>query len=145
MTSVYLPNSRFPAFEGLLPKVWPVFRRDHRSSDLNFSDASLTGIVIKQFPVVLAYAITGHKSQGLTLAKVIVGSFESTSAQWRYVVHSRVWCLNNLSLLALPSPRQLQATFDPAVTAHLAALATQATNTRSCPAAALRLRSQPLG
>ena len=57
---VYLPHSRFPAFEGLPPMVWPVFDRDYRSSDLNFSDASLTGIVIKQFPVVLAYASTGH-------------------------------------------------------------------------------------
>jgi hypothetical protein len=136
---VYLPNSRFPPFEGLPPKVWPVFRRDYHSSDLNFTDASLSGIAIKQFPVVLAYAITGHKSQGLTLAKVTVGSYESTSAQWRYVVHSRVRCLDNLSLLALPSARQLRARFDPAVTAHLAVLATQATNTRNSLAAALRL------
>ncbi len=54
-----------------------------------------------QYPVRLGYAITGHKSQGMTLDSAIVdlsGSFNADGLA--YVVISRVKSLENLKLLA---------------------------------------------
>jgi uncharacterized protein (UPF0335 family) len=52
-----------------------------------------------QFPIKLGYAITGHKSQGMTLESAVVdfsGSFNAYGLA--YVVLSRVKSLNNLKL-----------------------------------------------
>jgi len=54
----------------------------------------------KQFPVMLAFAITIHKSQGLSLESVIVDAGESTfGCGMVYVALSRVTSLNGLHLI----------------------------------------------
>jgi len=55
--------------------------------------------VVKQFPLRLAFAMTIHKAQGLTLKKMTfnkgAGLFASGQA---YVVLSRVRCIDDLTL-----------------------------------------------
>ena len=56
----------------------------------------------KQFPVVPALAITGHKVQGATIQNILITSFKghkTGKTGWLYVVLSRVKSLKNIFLV----------------------------------------------
>ena len=59
-----------------------------------------------QFPIVLAYAVTCHKSQGLTLASAVVHCSSEYVPGLIYVAVSRVKFPDTLQILNF-SPRQL--------------------------------------
>jgi hypothetical protein len=80
-----------PDFPGLLPGVIPVFPAT-RSYDYKGVSCSRT-----QFPLRLAYAITVHKSQGLTLSKVVLNLDQKEHCLGlSYVAVSRVKTLQGL-------------------------------------------------
>jgi hypothetical protein len=60
-----------------------------------------------QFPLLPAFAVTGHKTQGLTMTQMILAETQSPTARFLYVVLSRLKKLSGLQLLQpLPmSPR----------------------------------------
>ena len=70
----------------------------------NFKDVKTT---MTQFPIVTAFAITGHKTQGAALKNILICSFKGHSSGksgWLYVVLSRVKSLKNIFILEeLPS------------------------------------------
>ena len=57
--------------------------------------------VREQYPLVLGYAITIHKSQGMTLNSAYIDFTEAFSAHQSYVALSRVKSLNGLYLRGL--------------------------------------------
>ena len=57
---------------------------------------------LKQFPVVTAFAITGHKTQGATIKNILISGFGPHApgkSGWLYVVLSLVNDLKNIFLL----------------------------------------------
>lgn len=79
------------------PHTWEnhAYEVDHNNEQL---EKGVIGTFI-QFPVRLGYAITGHKSQGMTLDSAVVdfsGKFNADGLA--YVVISRVRSMNNLEL-----------------------------------------------
>ena len=67
-------------------------------------DSNFKGVQtqMSQFPIVTAFAITGHKTQGATLKNILVCSFKGHSSGksgWLYVVLSRVKSLKNIFIL----------------------------------------------
>lgn len=56
-----------------------------------------------QFPAVLSLVLTGHKTQGLTVNSIILGSISNTHRSgltgWLYVILSRVRTLQGLFLM----------------------------------------------
>lgn len=80
-----------PDFPLYGPKIVPVFSA---SAQFDFKSASCTRI---QFPLRLAYAITVHKSQGLTLSKVVLNIDQKEHCSGlTYVAVSRVKALQGL-------------------------------------------------
>lgn len=67
----------------------------------------------KQFPLRLAWAITVHKSQGLTFEKVIADIGDSFSAGQAYVALSRCTSLGGLVLTSMLTPSSIKT--DPRV------------------------------
>jgi ATP-dependent DNA helicase PIF1 len=61
---------------------------------------------VKQIPLIPAYALTIHKSQGMTLPKAIIDCKNIFACGQLYVALSRVKSLNELQLLNF-HPRQL--------------------------------------
>ena len=67
-------------------------------------DSNFKGVQtqMSQFPIVTAFAITGHKTQGATLKNILICSFKGHSSGksgWLYVVLSRVKSLKNIFIL----------------------------------------------
>ena len=80
-----------PDFPGCPPGIVPVFPV-HRPFDYKGASCSRT-----QFPLRLAYAITVHKSQGLTLAKVVLNLDQREHCSGlSYVAVSRVKALGGI-------------------------------------------------
>lgn len=63
----------------------------------------------KQFPLRLAWAVTIHKSQGLTFDKVIIDAGQSFAAGQVYVALSRCTTLDGIVLHSLITPRSLHS------------------------------------
>ncbi|SMY29094.1 unnamed protein product [Zymoseptoria tritici ST99CH_1A5] len=74
---VYFPGYEGPAIPGLPPKVVPIYtsRRTLATESENYS--ATREHWREQFPIVLAYAITVHKSQGMTLDAVVIDPTET--------------------------------------------------------------------
>ena len=64
-----------------------------------YNEYKKTYIMRKQFPLVLAYAITTHKSQGLTLEQAVVDISDCWEAGQAYVALSRVKTKDKLYIL----------------------------------------------
>jgi ATP-dependent DNA helicase PIF1 len=80
-----------PDFMGCMPRIVPVFPV-YRPFDLKGVSCSRT-----QFPLPLAYAITVHKSQGLTLSKVFLNLNQREHCTGlSYVAVSRVKTLDGV-------------------------------------------------
>ena len=81
------------------PHTWENFEYDVDSESVSLSKKAVG--TFTQYPVRLGYAITGHKSQGMTLDSAVVdfsGRFNADGLA--YVVLSRVRSLDNLKLTA---------------------------------------------
>lgn len=79
-------------------------RRDvvARRTELGLDGVNFT---LQQFPLLPSFCVTGHKTQGLTLDRLIIGSHKSTTKRYLYVVLSRIKSLAGLTLLQpLPMP-----------------------------------------
>lgn len=74
-------------------------------------ELSYGGVARTQFPLLLAYALTIHRAQGLTLDKVIVELGDLFCAGQAYVALSRVRRLQDLFIAEMP--RQLEYLFAP--------------------------------
>lgn len=72
----------------------------------------------KQFPIRLAWAITIHKSQGLTFEKAVIDAGESFAAGQVYVALSRCISLDKLVLKSVITPRSIHS--DPVINAFSA-------------------------
>jgi len=91
MLLVRFDNYTEPAFPGYGPGIVPVFLA---SRQFEYGGATCTRI---QFPLRLAYAITVHKSQGLTLARVVCNLNQREHCiGLSYVAVSRVKSLSGL-------------------------------------------------
>lgn len=69
--------------------------------DQNFNPV----IIIEQIPLSLGWALTVHKSQGLTLNKVIIYFNDITFPGQAYVALSRVKTINNLKCIGFNSKK----------------------------------------
>lgn len=82
---------------------------EHKHSWLTGRTKKIVKLRIKQFPIRLAYAVTIHKSQGLTLDKVFIefgrGMFAHGQA---YVAFSRARTLGGLRISRLPTNKDLR-------------------------------------
>jgi ATP-dependent exoDNAse (exonuclease V) alpha subunit len=76
----------------------------------------------KQIPLTLAWAVTIHKSQGLTLEKVVADVAACFDSGQTYVALSRCTTLEGLVLPAMPTSRAI--TVAPEVRAFMAATTT---------------------
>ena len=65
-----------------------------------------TKICLRQFPIVLNHATTGHKLQGKSLKQLVVAEWSKTK-NWAYVVLSRVQSLEGLFLMK-PIPNDFE-------------------------------------
>ena len=65
----------------------------------------MNNIITKRFPIVLAYAMTGHKSQGATISnKVIVHIRNAFAPGLTYVMLSRTTNRQNLNIVKKLQP-----------------------------------------
>ncbi|MBF0230726.1 MAG: AAA family ATPase [Desulfamplus sp.] len=85
------------------------YREDSKNPEKIISYESLESVTIgttKQYPIILGYAITIHKSQGMTLDSVIVDSSRGSffSAGMAYVALSRVKSIDGLYLTKALTP-----------------------------------------
>ena len=90
-------SSRFKGRFRIQAKTWTYnvdFPVDLGGSIQKFN----TKICLRQFPVVLNHATTGHKLQGKSLDQLVVAQWSKTK-NWAYVVLSRVRSLEGLFLM----------------------------------------------
>lgn len=99
---------RFPGestdFE-LMKETWRNIRYAYNKDDDHIDEEELGSF--KQYPIRLAWAITIHKSQGLTFDKAIIDAGESFAAGQVYVALSRLTQLSGLILLSRIHPQSI--------------------------------------
>jgi ATP-dependent exoDNAse (exonuclease V) alpha subunit len=93
---------KFDSYKGVCPEgmdaipipAMPIFWEDSHSGKF--------GYIRKGFPLVLGFASTIHKTQGLTMDKMVLDHCNSTfvSHAMLFVALSRVRCLNDIVLLS---------------------------------------------
>ncbi len=92
--------------------IWQNF--DYEFDDTSQSVRSQVSGTFEQFPVRLAWAITIHKSQGLTFDRAVIDVAKAFAAGQIYVALSRLRTIEGLSLSAQISAEQLKV--DPRIT-----------------------------
>jgi hypothetical protein len=98
----------------LEPETWRNIRYNYNETKDSIEEQELGSY--KQYPLRLAWAVTIHKSQGLTFEKAIIDAGQSFAAGQVYVALSR---LTSMKGLVLSSPISEQAIHtDPRVVAH---------------------------
>lgn len=95
------------------PEIWENFAYTWNDDENTFEE-TVTG-TFKQFPLKLAWAITVHKSQGMTFEKVIADIGYSFAAGQVYVALSRCTSINGLVLKTKLTPQAIKT--DPRVIA----------------------------
>lgn len=80
----------------LKPQIWENIKYSLNEADETFSKKELG--TFKQYPLRLAWAVTIHKSQGLTFDKVIIDAGQSFAAGQVYVALSRCRTLEGIIL-----------------------------------------------
>lgn len=96
-----------------LQGVWPIPRKTDRF--LKFLDVPNSDgihIVIEHFPLQLAYALTIHKAQGMTVDNAIMDVTGCFAAQMPYVALSRVKTIEGVLLTAEPTLADLNKFFN---------------------------------
>jgi hypothetical protein len=94
-------------------ETWRTIRYNYNESADKIEEEELGSY--KQYPIRLAWAVTIHKSQGLTFEKAIVDAGESFAAGQVYVALSRLTSLKGLVLGSAITPASIST--DPRVTA----------------------------
>lgn len=64
--------------------------------DLKTEEPGVGAVIVSQFPMILAYAFTAHRVQGLTLDKIVVDASKVFSPAQVYVMLSRTKSLDGL-------------------------------------------------
>jgi uncharacterized protein YpbB/nucleoside-triphosphatase THEP1 len=99
----------FPGEHGLLElekEKWQNIRYRYNASGDSFEEEEIG--TFTQYPIRLAWAITIHKSQGLTFDKAIVDAGASFAAGQVYVALSRLTSLNGLVLRSRINPDSIR-------------------------------------
>ena len=86
-------------------EIWPNIRYTLNKNTRNLEEEELGSFV--QFPIRLAWAITIHKSQGLTFEKAIIDAEAAFTPGQVYVALSRCTCLTGMVLQTKVRPASL--------------------------------------
>jgi hypothetical protein len=92
------------AYPTLPPGHFPI-KPTHKNLQISFNDNGANiKVQISQLPITNATVLTGHKTQGMTLDNIVLGSMSDKhrygSTGWLYVVLSRVRDISGLFTLA---------------------------------------------
>ncbi|MBS1665627.1 MAG: helix-turn-helix domain-containing protein [Bacteroidetes bacterium] len=91
-------------------ETWRNIRYQYNKDDDKVEEEELG--TFRQYPIRLAWAITIHKSQGLTFEKAVIDAGESFAAGQVYVALSRLTSLNGLVLRSRITPSSIRTDRD---------------------------------
>lgn len=90
----------------LLPETWNNLRFEYDVEEDKVNEKILG--TFTQFPIKLAWAVTIHKSQGLTFEEVVIDAGRAFSPGQVYVALSRCKTLNGITLMSEITPEAVQ-------------------------------------